>query len=137
MHSQCIDQYVDRIGPSICFTEWYFLWDLYSRKWWCHPSALHIEEPYWSHHHSFYKLFLIFILQETSAQCYFKFLLFLIFILQKTSAQWYFYFWDASIYYTLIIQILPKALWCVIIFTPAIAHVVQFRSSWYHGTHDF
>ena len=42
------------IGPSICFPEWYFRWDLYSQNVWCQQSAQHIEEPYWSHHHSLF-----------------------------------------------------------------------------------
>ena len=48
-----------------------------------------------------------------------------------------FWFVDASIYYTLIIQIFQLALWCVIWFTLDILSVVSFRSIWWCGTHAF
>ena len=93
MYSQCVYQYVDRIGPSICFTEWYFLWDLYSQKWWCHPSALHIEEPYWSHHHSFFNCFWFSYFRKPLPNAILNFYCFWFSYFRKPRPNDIFYFW--------------------------------------------
>ena len=46
-----------------------------------------------------------------------------------------FWFVDAGVYYTLITQKLPKALWCYICFKLAIVLVVNCSSSWQCDTH--
>ena len=41
-YHQCVDQCVERIVPSLWFTECHCRWDLYFQQWYCHTSAHHL-----------------------------------------------------------------------------------------------